>query len=345
MKILITGNLGYVGPVVRDHLLKKFKKAEITGYDIGFFKKNFIYAQKRNKNFIQKYGDIRNIKASFVKKFDTVIHLAGISNDPIGNKFTKITNEINLTASIRLFKLCKNHSIKNFIFASSCSIYGAGGKNNKNESDSIKPLTAYAKSKSNFEKEIKKIKAPQMKITSLRFATACGASPNLRIDLVLNDFVFSAIKLKSLKILSDGTPWRPIIHVKDMARAIEWAIIRKKYIKKEPLFINIGSNKNNFQIKKIIKKILKVFKKINISYEIKQKNDKRSYKVDFSLFEKIAPKHQPLFNLDKSIIDLKTTIKKIQIINNQKDIEKLIRLKTLEKLIKNKQISSRFVWI
>jgi hypothetical protein len=130
-----------------------------------------------------------------------------------------------------------------------------------------------------------------------------------------------------------------------MARAIEWAIIRKKYIKKEPLFINIGSNKNNFQIKKIIKKILKVFKKINISYEIKQKNDKRSYKVDFSLFEKIAPKHQPLFNLDKSIIDLKTTIKKIQIINNQKDIEKLIRLKTLEKLIKNKQISSRFVWI
>jgi nucleoside-diphosphate-sugar epimerase len=335
MKILITGNLGYIGPVVCEEL----KNYNLTGFDNCYFGK--VNTKIKIKQF---YGDIRKIKKEFIEKFDSIIHLAAISNDPIGNKFEEVTNEINLKASIRLFKIANKVKIKNFVFSSSCSVYGTQGKKHKHEGSKLTPLTAYAKSKVFFENEIKKINCKNMKVTSLRFATACGFSKNFRVDLVLNDFVYSAIKYKKITILSDGKPSRPLIHVNDMARAIHWSLLRKKQ-KKNPLFINVGSNKNNFDILTIAKNVKKHFKNVKIDLNKNAKHDQRSYKVDFSLFKKMAKNFQPRFDLDRSIIDLKKELTNLTNKNLIKKKEKYVRLKTIENLIENKKISKKLEWI
>jgi len=343
MKILITGNLGYVGPVVSNYLEKKIKKVKISGFDNGYFYKNILNKNKL-KNVRQTIGDIRKIKSNYIKKFDTIIHLAAISNDPIGNNFKKVTNDINYKASVRLFKLAKNNSIKNFVFASSCSVYGKFGNKIKNEKDKTNPLTPYAKSKVIFENKIKQIGCGNTKVTFLRFSTACGMSAGLRLDLVLNDFVASALKKKIINIKSDGTPWRPLIDVEDMARAIHWSIIREEIKKSEPLIINVGHKNNNLKIIDIAKKVKKFFPTCVVSKNKKNNKDKRSYKVDFSLFKQLAPDHQPKITIEKSIKNLKKGLKKIKISNLDLMYKKFNRLENLQKLIRNKNLSKNLTW-
>ena len=242
-------------PVVENYLTQKLKKVEITGLDTYFFKDNSI---NFNNNKTQIFEDIRNLKKINLKQFDAIIHLAAVSNDPIGNKFEKATKNINYEASIELLKQAIKNNIKKFVFASSCSIYGFDDGSIKDEDSTVYPLTEYARSKVNFENFAKRISLKKTQLTCLRFPTACGMSPNLRLDLVMNDFVFSAINNKKIKILSDGTPWRPIIHVKDMAKAIEWALKRKNISNNEPVRINVGLNKNNFRYRYGIKNKKKI---------------------------------------------------------------------------------------
>ena len=348
MKILITGNMGYVGPVLVRHLRKLYPNIFLAGYDMGYFAQCLTVEDsipEINLN-CQFFGDIRSLTQDILGQFDTVVHLAAISNDPMGNKFETATREINFKASSKLAVMAANCGVKRFIFASSCSIYGYAEGDIRNEADELRPITSYAKSKVDIENILKKLSQSGMVVTCLRFATACGMSDRLRLDLVLNDFVACALVSNSISLLSDGSPWRPLVNVKDMARAIEWAIFRSSTQGKEDyLAINIGSDDLNYQVVDLAQNISRIIQKTAIKISKNAMPDKRSYRVDFSLYRKLAPKHQPQVSLEETIIELINGLKKM----NFKDLNfresYLIRLKVLEKYISNNRLDSSLNWI
>ena len=197
------------------------------------------------------FGDIREFPAELVDGVDAVVHLSAISNDPMGNKFEAVTGEINRDATVRIARLAAERRVKSFVFASSCSMYGYAEGGARKETDPTNPLTAYARSKIGSEKAMAELDRKGMLVTSLRFATACGMSDRLGLDLVLNDFVACAITSGEITVLSDGTPWRPLIDVEDMARAILWAIRRKPDKGGEFLAVNAGRDEGNYQVREL----------------------------------------------------------------------------------------------
>ena len=224
MNVLITGNLGYVGPAVVKEFRQHYPEAEITGYDAGYFSRFISHNLVSPDIYLtrQIYGDVRKMNRKVLEGVDTVVHLAAISNDPIGNKFEEVTYAINYEASKRIATLAKEAGVKNFIFASSCSVYGFAEDEARTENSALNPLTAYAKSKVMTEEALKGMESDNFKITCLRFATACGMSDRLRLDLVINDFVAAAYTTGTIKILSDGSPWRPSAHFTSGGVAKVW---------------------------------------------------------------------------------------------------------------------------
>lgn len=215
-------------------------------------------------------------------------------------------------------------------------MYGFADTAPRTETSETNPLTAYAKSKVFAEKGLQPLADSNFQITCLRFATACGYSDRLRLDLVLNDFVASAIADKKITILSDGTPWRPLIHIKDMARAMDWAIQRKEG--GDFLIINTGSNEWNYQVKELATAVQQLFGDVDVSINANAQPDKRSYKVSFDLYKKLAPAHQPQVSLTNAVEDLKTGLLRIDFNDSNFRQSDLIRLKTIQKLIDNKII-------
>ncbi len=218
--------MGYIGPCVVERLRESFPAAILIGLDMGFFAKNLTNAAflPECRIDLQYFADVRKFSNDLLEDVDAIVHLAAISNDPMGNKFEKVTSDINYRASVELAKKAKKAGVKSFVYASSCSMYGSADDKPRTEESPLNPLTAYAKSKIYTEKDLVKLADNKFKVTSLRFSTACGMSERLRLDLVLNDFVACAVASNKITILSDGTPWRPLINIKDMVRAIDWAV-------------------------------------------------------------------------------------------------------------------------
>ena len=341
MKILVVGNLGYIGPMVAKHFRQQYPDAFIAGYDIGYFIQNYTANGVVGDTLLNKqyYGDVRNFDTTILKGFDAVIYLAAISNDPMGNVFEQPTLDINFNAAISIAKEAKQLGVKHFVFASSCSVYGFADTAPRMENSEVNPLTAYAKSKVYAEQGLEPLADNDFQVTCLRFATACGYSDRLRLDLVLNDFVASAIADKKISILSDGTPWRPLIHVKDMARAMDWAIQRKEG--GDFLIINTGSNQWNYQVKELAAAVQKLFPDVEVSINENAQPDKRSYKVSFNLYEQLAPRHQPQVSLTAAVEDLKNGLEKIHFHDANFRQSHLIRLKTIQQLIDNKIVDEQ----
>ncbi len=347
MKILITGNMGYIGPCVVSHLRSIFPDAELIGLDAGYFAGCLttagIFPECRVN--IQHFVDVRSISRNLLTDIDAVVHLAGISNDPMGKAFEDVTMDINYKASINLAKMAKAEGVKAFVFASSCSMYGAAGDQAKTEDSELNPLTAYAKSKVYTERDLEPLAGNGFKVTSLRFSTACGMSDRLRLDLVLNDFVASAIASKQIKILSDGTPWRPLININDMARAIDWAIGRKAVDSSNFLAVNIGSNGWNYQIKDLAEAVARVIPDAEVSINKDAEPDKRSYSVDFGLFTKLAPDHQPKFDLVTTVNELKDGLERMGFKDENFRNSRFMRLKVLDHLRGNNLLTKRLEWV
>ena len=345
MKILITGNQGYIGPIVSEHLKKN--GTTIIGLDTGFFANctNSHILSPDHFVDIQINKDIRSINKDDFNGINHVVYLSAISNDPMGIEFEDITNEINNKYAVICAKLAKDAGVESFVFASSCSVYGAAGDGEiRDEASPLNPVTAYAHSKIDAEKNLKPLADSKFKITCLRFSTACGFSPRLRLDLVLNDFVASAIMNKEIKILSDGSPWRPLIHVKDMARAIEWSILRDTNCG-DFIALNVGDEKWNFQIKDLASAIAKLIPGTKVSINKDAAPDKRSYKVSFKLLEKLAPNHKPKVTLDEAIFDLSLGIKNYIESNNQFTTNNTIRLAKLRDLLNNNYVDKSLNWL
>jgi nucleoside-diphosphate-sugar epimerase len=340
MKILITGNLGYVGPGVVKEFRTYYPDAEIIGFDIGYFARLVTNDGIIPESYLntQYFGDVRNFPENLLEGVDTVVNLAAISNDPIGNKFEEVTLDINYRSAVDIAWKAKKQGVKNFIFASSCSVYGAAENAPRKEYSEVNPLTAYAKSKVYTENDLAKIADKDFKITCHRFATACGMSERLRLDLVLNDFVAGSVTSGEITILSDGSPWRPLINVLDMARAIRWSHERKHSEGGNFLIINTGSNDWNYMVRELAEKIKIVLPEITVSINQNAAPDKRSYKVDFELFRQLAPNHQPLYNLEASIKGLIIGFDKIGFDDADFRNSKLMRLNVINQLLEKEII-------
>lgn len=347
MKILITGNMGYVGPVVSKRLRKTFPGAFLAGLDTGYFGGCISSFDRlpETRFDVQYFLDMRQIPEDILKNVDVVVHLAGISNDPIGNLFEQVTYDINLQASKDMAVAAKAAGVKRFVFASSCSMYGAADDSARNEDSQLNPLTAYARSKASFEEDLKRLSGNGFQATCLRFSTACGWSERLRLDLVLNDFVACAVTSGEITILSDGTPWRPLINVRDMARAIEWAVTRDDQDGGSFLAVNVGSDEWNYQVKDLAEAVGKVIPGVKISINPDAPPDKRSYRVNFELFRKLAPKHQPQVDLVESIRELKDGLESIHFNNADFRNSDFMRLKHLTRLQNLGLIDKQLRWV
>ncbi len=345
MKILITGNLGYVGPGLVKELRKYHPKATLIGYDIGFFAKHITNVTICPESFLdlQYYGDVRNFDANILNGVDTVISLAAISNDPIGNRFEEVTMDINYKANLEIARLAKERGVRKFVFASSCSVYGAAEDAPRTEESTLNPLTAYAKSKVQSEEALSLLANDNFQVTCLRFATACGMSERLRLDLVLNDFAAGALTASEITILSDGTPWRPLINVLDMARAIRWAYERSNDHGGSFVVVNTGSNEWNYQVKDLALEIQKVLPEIKVSINQNAEPDKRSYRVNFDRFKTLAPDHQPQYDLNSSIHGLITGLKAINFKDANFRKSELIRLNVINKLLTKGEMNNQLV--
>jgi len=347
MKILITGNMGYIGPCVVERLRESYPEAIVIGYDMGFFAHCLTNSERLPECRVdtQHFGDVRNISSELLKDVDSIVHLAAVSNDPMGKTYENVTNEINYQASIDVAKKARDAGVKSYVYASSCSMYGAADDGPRNEESPLNPLTAYAKSKIATENDLQHLANGNFIVTSLRFSTACGMSERLRLDLVLNDFVAGAVASKNITILSDGTPWRPLINIKDMARAIDWAIQRRPDNGGEFLAVNVGSDEWNYQVKELAEAVAKVIPDVEISINENAQPDKRSYRVSFELFKKLAPDYQPQMDLHTTVQELKDGLESMNFHDENFRSSNYMRLKMLNHLRDQGFISERLEWL
>lgn len=346
MKILITGNMGYIGPLVVNQLRTSRPDATLVGLDLGFFATcltNSAILPECNVD-IQNFHDVRSVTEAQLDGVDAIVHLAAISNDPMGNTFEEVTLQVNYKAGIEIAKKAKRKGAKSFVFASSCSMYGSADDAAKSEDAQLNPLTAYARSKVLTEEALKDLADDNFTVTCLRFSTACGMSPRLRLDLVLNDFVAAAVSSGEITILSDGTPWRPLINVRDMARAIDWAIGRDAAVGGSCLSVNVGSNDWNYQVKDLAEAVASVIPGIKVSINTDAMPDKRSYRVNFDLFKKVAPNHQPQCTLVDAIVELRDGLQAMAFSDTHFRDSKLIRLKMLNQLLVDGLLGDDLRW-
>ena len=333
--ILITGNMGYVGPNVVRRLRNVFPDATLTGLDTGYFAHSLTGADcfPETQLDAQVFCDIRDFDEALLEGVDAVVCLAAISNDPMGNVFEAATHEINLAAGKRLANLAKRHGVNRFVFASSCSVYGTADDNPRRETDEVAPLTAYARSKIDMEGVLAELADETFQTTSLRFPTACGMSDRLRLDLVLNDFVASAVATQKIEILSDGTPWRPLIDTQDMARAIEWGLVRETTpLAGSCVAVNVGIAACNYQIRELAETVAAEMTNVDVFVNKDAAPDKRSYQVDFSLYAQIAPDHLPRISLSQSVGELAEGLQRMRFGDAEFRTSHLMRLRVLEHL-------------
>lgn len=333
MKVILVGNMGYVGPVVAAHLRAQMPDAELIGIDSAWFANCLTTSGTFPERVLneQRFADARDISAEDFRGADAVVQLAAVSNDPMGNRYEAVTDQINHGACVIGAKAAAEAGVKRFVFASSCSVYGfADGNKARTEQDEINPLTAYARSKIASEDALEKLSDSGMTISCLRFATACGGSPRIRLDLVLNDFVAGALSSKRIEVLSDGTPWRPLIDVKDMARAIEWGIQRDAANGGKFLRINVGNDERNHQVADLANAVGEFLPGTQVTINTEAPPDKRSYKVDFGLYRTLAPEHQPQQTLEASIKDIRAVLEDIGFQDQSFRQSNFMRLKVLE---------------
>lgn len=305
MRILVTGHNGYIGAVMTPMLIAAGH--EVVGLDSDLYAQCTFGDDTQNIPSLKK--DIRDVELSDLDGFDAVLHLAGLSNDPLGDLNPELTYEINHTASVRLAKLSKEAGIKRFIFSSSCSIYGVAGENMVTEEAEFHPVTPYGISKMLVEGEVAKLADADFSPTFLRNATAYGVSPRLRFDLVLNNLVAWAFTTGRVYIKSDGTPWRPIVHIEDISHAFIAALGAPRELVHNQAF-NVGINGENYRVREIAEIVKETVPGCHIEYAEDAGPDKRCYRVDCSKLARMLPEFKPQWNARRGAAQLYAAYKK-----------------------------------
>lgn len=324
MRIFVTGHKGYIGA----HLVELLNSRGdyVTGCDLNLFEGcEFENLIKPDKELIK---DVRDLTVDDLKGYDCVMHLAAISNDPMGDIDPELTYKVNREGSVNLAKLAKEAGIPRFLFSSSCSIYGKGEKLDLDENANFNPVSAYAVSKIESEKRIKELADENFSPAFLRNSTAYGYSPMLRIDLVVNNLLGCAVTRGDIRIMSDGSPWRPLIHCRDIARAfVAFADAPKDVIYNKS--VNIGANSENYQVKDVGNLVKKFVPDAGIVYTGEVGADPRNYRVNFDLLYNLLPDFKLQYTLESGMKELHEKYVEAGFSQDDFDGDKYVRLRTL----------------
>jgi len=326
MKVFVTGHLGYIGTHLVDVL--KASGHAVTGCDLALFKGcEWSPAVLPDSELIMDVGDLTERE---LDGYDAVCHLAAISNDPMGELNQEITVRVNRDQSIELARKAKAAGVERFLFSGSCSVYGAGEDMDLDENAPLNPVSCYAKSKIEAEEQISALADGGFSPVALRNATAYGLSPMLRIDLVVNNLLASAMSYGEIRIQSDGTPWRPLIHCRDIARAFA-AFLAAPRAAIHNQIVNIGGNTENYQVRDVADAVQKLIPRAKVTYTGGAGPDPRNYRVKFGLLNRLLPDFRLEYNVERGAEELYRSM--VEKGFNKEDFEgdRYVRLRTLKK--------------
>jgi nucleoside-diphosphate-sugar epimerase len=330
MHVLVTGHLGYVGPAVVAELKKGGH--QVTGLDIGYFRECVDSGMAQAKADRELAVDVRDIAASHLAGIEAIVHLAGLSNDPLGQLVPELTATINHAGTVRLARLARSAGVRRFVFASSCSSYGASGTAAAlDENATLNPVSAYAVSKVACERDLAPLASDAFAPVFLRFATAFGLSPRMRFDLVVANLTAWARTTGTIKVMSDGTPWRPLVHVADMALAIRCALEAPAQVVGGRAF-NIGRDDNNVQIRDIAEIVQRQVPGSRIQITGESGGDPRSYRVDFSRALRELPGFRPQWSVAQGCAQIDEWLVKRSLKEADFQSRMYVRLKQLQHL-------------
>ncbi len=336
MKVVITGHKGFIGPLLVKLLLEQGH--EVVGIDTNYFDESCEFFSF-NQEIEEVSKDIRDVTQEDLKGADAVCHLAALSNDPLGQCNPELTFELNYRASVQLAETAKKAGVGKFIYSSSCSMYGIAGEEALTEEAEFNPVTAYAKSKVLTEQNILPLADENFSVTTLRNSTAYGVSPKLRVDLVVNSLVGWASTTGEIKILSDGTPRRPLVHAEDIARAFIAVLEAPVGVVNRQAF-NVGINSENYQIKEVAEMIQKKIPHCEIIITGEHGSDSRTYTVNFDKIYKLLPSFKPQWTVPKGIEQLLEYYEKYSLSQERFEGRYFIRLKQMQYLIDSEKINS-----
>ena len=338
MKVLLTGADGYLGSVLAPLLLDDGH--ELVGVDTGYFRSGWLYNGVAATP-LTLIRDVRDLTVGDLGSIDAVVHMAELSNDPMGDLLGEVTYEVNHQGSLRLATLAKEAGVERFIHMSSCSLYGvADGE--VDETSPINPQTAYAKCKALVERDVAVLADDNFSPTFMRNATAFGASPRMRFDIVLNNLAGLAWTTRKIAMTSDGTPWRPLVHALDIAKAIRCALAAPREVVHSEVF-NVGSNEQNYQVREIAETVAGVFHGCTTSFG-EPDADNRSYKVNFDKISTVLPGFSCDWDAKSGAEQLNRVFTAVALDSDTFTGRGHTRLKQLEHLLRTHQVDEHLFW-
>jgi len=342
MRVFVTGVHGYIGAVLAPYLMQR--GIDVCGLDTGYYRDGWLYSDNRNLAWTPRTinKDLRNIIEEDLEGCDAVAHLAELSNDPLGQNNPALTHKINHHGSVRLAELARKTGIKRFVYTSSCSVYGAGSGDFLDETTAPNPQTAYAECKALVERDVGAMAGRDFSPVFLRNATAYGLSPRMRFDIVLNDLCALAWTTRRIAMVSDGSPWRPLVHILDICEAIHCALKAPDAAVTGKIF-NVGADSENYRVREIADIVAAEFPGCEVSAGPPSK-DNRSYRVNFGRIHRELPGFKCSYTARDGARQFRELFERIQFGPETYQFRAFTRLKQLKYLQSTNQIDAEFFW-